>query len=783
MADTGWLTASTITGTGWTTPTNAAVSDSAYATVTVSGGIPSNALLLTGFGFALPSDATINGIEVEIERKVNATGLSETVVQLQSGGVGVGSNKAAIGVSWPLADAAAVYGGATDTWAASLAVADLNSSSFGVALQVTAPGANRTASVDAVRVKIHYYSVSEDDTPPFITSPDELSIVGGSHLAHTLTSSETVSWSIVGGADQAEFEISGSTLRWASDGTKSYSSGGSNEYEVVVRATDLADFTTDQTITVTVTKPFEGPTWINATSGAGSTAATSINFSSSGRQTGDKLYVAIATANQAIATPTGFTETVQSPQSRGTAAAAGGLRLGLFEKDSDGTETTVSIADSGDHQYAVGFVVRPASGQTISVDASNGKNAAAATSQSGNTLTTTAAECLIVEVWATDRDSAGPTYSAQANASLANVTERFDAGTTNGVGSGIMIVTGEKDTAGSVGATTATSAASAAYCVITLALKNTTGGGGTTGTASITEGADTAASTGALAVKGTTNATEASDTLASTSALAIAASLSATEADDTLSAQGAGLTPITGTASITEADDTVTASAALVIAGTASLTEAGDTAASTGTLALKGSLAITDADDMASGAAGLSIAGTLSATEGADMLAATATIAIQGTVSAQEAGDTLTAAGSLPIRGAVAIIEADDTLSATSGTITRGVVDIVEEMDTVSATGALAIAGTVAVNDNDDTLAATGSLSLVASAALTEADDVATITVERPYRQYPLAGTTQGYPGNAAQSYPGSANQAFPGRTDQQYPLAGRTQSYPRRAA
>lgn len=230
------------------------------------------------------------------------------------------------------------------------------------------------------------------------------------------------------------------------------------------------------TVAMTAANPpavFDGPTWIGATAAAGSTAATSVTFSGSGRAAGDKLYVAVATANQAIAAPSGFTEVpTVSPQSRGTAAAAGGIRLALFERVSDGTETTVSIADSGNHQYAVGFVVRPATGQTIAIEASAGKKAAASTSHSGNAITTTAGDCLILDVWATDRDSAGPSYSAQANANLTNLTERFDAGTTQGQGSGIVIYTGEKQSAGSVAATAATSAASAAWCAITLALKN-----------------------------------------------------------------------------------------------------------------------------------------------------------------------------------------------------------------------------------------------------------------------------------------------------------------------
>jgi len=72
-----------------------------------------------------------------------------------------------------------------------------------------------------------------------------------------LTASEPVTWQIVGGADQAHFELVGPVLRWTGGGTKDFeapgSSLGTNVYVVQVRATDAASFTTNQTITVTVT--------------------------------------------------------------------------------------------------------------------------------------------------------------------------------------------------------------------------------------------------------------------------------------------------------------------------------------------------------------------------------------------------------------------------------------------------------------------------------------------------------------------------------------------------
>ncbi len=54
----------------WTTPANAAASDNAYATCAVSG--ITRALRAKGFGFAIPTTATILGIEAGIERKASS---------------------------------------------------------------------------------------------------------------------------------------------------------------------------------------------------------------------------------------------------------------------------------------------------------------------------------------------------------------------------------------------------------------------------------------------------------------------------------------------------------------------------------------------------------------------------------------------------------------------------------------------------------------------------------------------------------------------------------------
>lgn len=259
---------------------------------------------------------------------------------------------------------------------------------------------------------------------------------------------------------------------------------------------------------------YAGPAYVGVSTGAGSATAASCSFASSGRIAGDTLFALVETANQAVTIATaGFVEVpTHSPQSRGTAGAAGGVRGTLFKKwPSDGTETTVTTSDSGDHQYISGFVARGAGGAEVQVDVGDGNNVAATTSGSFGGVTTTGNDRLIAHFVATDRDFTGSSWGTPTNANLANLTKRFDNGTATGSGGGVAIITGEKLVAGATGNTIATQAASAAYCWITLALKNAAGGGGTltgsaSGTASIA-GQRTASSPATASASGSGSAT------------------------------------------------------------------------------------------------------------------------------------------------------------------------------------------------------------------------------------------------------------------------------------
>ncbi len=108
-----------------------------------------------------------------------------------------------------------------------------------------------------------------DVTAPIITSSATATNVEGTVLAHGLTASEAVTWSIVGGADATRFQVVGSILRWTSNGVKDFEipndANVDNVYLVTVQAVDAAGLTATQAIAVTVTNVVEAVAPVNTT--------------------------------------------------------------------------------------------------------------------------------------------------------------------------------------------------------------------------------------------------------------------------------------------------------------------------------------------------------------------------------------------------------------------------------------------------------------------------------------------------------------------------------------
>lgn len=147
-------------GTGvWMTPANITADDAATAQINNVNNLEvTHYLKGTGLGFAVPSDATIDGIVLEVERRATGSGSATTdsSVRLLKAGSPTGQNKAS-GAVWPTTDGTATYGSPTDLWGTTWTPAEVNAGDFGAVLSATNPSAaNAALRVDFLRVTVHY---------------------------------------------------------------------------------------------------------------------------------------------------------------------------------------------------------------------------------------------------------------------------------------------------------------------------------------------------------------------------------------------------------------------------------------------------------------------------------------------------------------------------------------------------------------------------------------------------------------------------------------------------
>lgn len=145
----------------WTNPGYITADDNNYATSTLTPGQTTEYLQGTDFGFSIPSNATIIGIQVTIMRQSSSSGggnsINDADLYLLKTGAIVGSDKATT-TDWPTSMGTATYGGASDLWGTTWTPADINETNFGVTLSAItqATSSNRTASVDYMQITVTY---------------------------------------------------------------------------------------------------------------------------------------------------------------------------------------------------------------------------------------------------------------------------------------------------------------------------------------------------------------------------------------------------------------------------------------------------------------------------------------------------------------------------------------------------------------------------------------------------------------------------------------------------
>jgi hypothetical protein len=185
--------------TSWSNPGNITTAGSPYSTVSLSRRATSEYLQGTNYGFNIPANATIVGIQVTIRRQSGSTSsynLNDADLYLLKGGTISGNDKATT-TDWPSSFGTATYGGSSDLWGTTWTPAEINASNFGVALSVYDQSySTRTATVDYMQISVTY------------TVPTPLPIQMASFAANVVRNNDVeVSWKTVSETNNYGFEV------------------------------------------------------------------------------------------------------------------------------------------------------------------------------------------------------------------------------------------------------------------------------------------------------------------------------------------------------------------------------------------------------------------------------------------------------------------------------------------------------------------------------------------------------------------------------------------------
>ena len=141
----------------WVSPGNVYASDGAQASRSGLNDKPKGSyyIVATGFGFAIPTGATIDGITAHIEKASSRSNrVYDLSVKLVIGGT-VSGNEKASGTAWATSDTVSAYGGAADLWGLTPSQSDVNSSNFGIAVAAYSTDAE-DATIDHITLTVDY---------------------------------------------------------------------------------------------------------------------------------------------------------------------------------------------------------------------------------------------------------------------------------------------------------------------------------------------------------------------------------------------------------------------------------------------------------------------------------------------------------------------------------------------------------------------------------------------------------------------------------------------------
>jgi len=227
-------------GSNWLNPTYITAADALYASAALNRNGTSRYLRSRAYGFTIPTGATIDGIEVSVNRRSNnnnfGLSINDSSLQLVKNGTIFGSNYATA-TDWPTTMDVANYGGATDLWGTTWTPADINSIDFGVALSVLNESAfsNKTAYVDYMQITVYYtlpvaitsfsptFACAESGATVTITGTNLSGVTAvsfnGTAATFTINSSTQITATLPSGATSGTISVSSPAGNATSTGT------------------------------------------------------------------------------------------------------------------------------------------------------------------------------------------------------------------------------------------------------------------------------------------------------------------------------------------------------------------------------------------------------------------------------------------------------------------------------------------------------------------------------------------------------------------------------------
>ncbi len=328
----------------WSNTSNIVSSNNSDASVSLSNNQISNYLVATGFRFAIPADATINGITVNVERaegnRSSSVYIRDNSIMMVKGGAIVGTNQANTTANWPTADTSASYGSTTDLWGQTWTPADINASNFGVAVSArgyaSSGTSTETAYVDNIRITVTYTmgaACTANAATVILTPASQTITTNGGSVTYNATVTNNDSGAgcssviyTLAATDSNTANFNASTL-----GSSSVTLAAGATSSAITLTVNAASGQTSGTNTTTITASAAGHT------NGSSSVSTILNISSSCTAAAPTLQIAPPSQSISPSGTASYTVTVTNNDSAGCSALTFSLAVASDSNSADFT--------------------------------------------------------------------------------------------------------------------------------------------------------------------------------------------------------------------------------------------------------------------------------------------------------------------------------------------------------------------------------------------------------------------------------------------------------------